>query len=103
VCFIESSLFQATERQVAHRAPVRDVRSVLPSHAEARGALEEPAQHRSSLQLQRVQQDIPQPNEHSPPQADTHGTEDVQVRPLRLQHQPEVQLGMPLSTARERL
>lgn len=82
---------------------MRQMRGSLPSHAEARGASEESAQHRPGVQLRRVQQDVSQPDEHSSPQTDSHGAAGVHVRSLRVQHQPEVQSGVPSSPAREGL
>lgn len=79
------------------------MRGTLPSHAEAGGAPEEPAQHRPGVQLRRVQQDVSQPDEHCPPQTDPHGVESVRLRSLRVQHQSEVQSGVPSSAAREGL
>lgn len=82
---------------------MRQMRGSLPSHAEARGASEELAQHRPGVQLRRVQQDVSQPDEHRPAQTDPHGVESVHLRSLRLQHQSEVQSGVPSSAAREGL
>lgn len=84
---------------------MRQMWGTLPSYAETRGASEEFAQHRPSVQLRRVQQDVSQPDEHSTPQTDPHRVprEGVHLRSLRVPHQPEVQSGVPSSTAREGL
>lgn len=56
---------------------MRQVRSLLSTHAKTRGAPEESAQYRSGLQLRRVRQDVSQPDEHSSSQTDPHRAEDV--------------------------
>lgn len=95
--------FQGTKNNVSSDSRMHQMRGVFLPHEKTGRASEEPAQHRQSLQLRRVRQNVPKSHEHSPSQINPHRLEEVRLRPVRLQVEPEVESRESSSSAHQGL
>lgn len=82
---------------------MHQMRGLFLPHEKTGRASEEPAQHRQSLQLRRVRQNLQKSHEHSSSQVDPHRLEEVRLRPVRLQIKPKVESRESSSATHQRL
>lgn len=76
--------FQDTKNNLSSDSRMHQMRGLFLPHEKTGRASEEPAQHRQSLQLRRVRENLQKSHEHSSSQINPHRLEEVRVRFVRL-------------------